>query len=108
MPALKRAPKRIRTRSCGSSVPAPLPLLRPSAVSRLTVGLRHLRTVALVCKRIRGQGRNSILGRGRRKVADAAVGLQHRRPWRVQSHRHVASGGGEIVEIFLPYEIVVS
>jgi hypothetical protein len=42
------------------------------------------------------------------KVADAAVGLQHRRPWRVQSHRHVASGGGEIVEIFLPHEIVVS
>ena len=29
-------------------------------------------------------------------------------PWRVQSHRHLASGGGEIVEIFLPSEIVVS
>jgi hypothetical protein len=29
-------------------------------------------------------------------------------PWRVQSHRHLTSGGGEIVEIFLPSEIVVS
>jgi hypothetical protein len=58
--------------------------------------------------RIRGQGRNAILGGGRRKVADAAVGLQHRRPWRLQSHCYVASGGEEIVEIFVPSEIVVS
>jgi hypothetical protein len=68
------------------------------------MGLRHLRTVALAFKRRRGQSILVAVG----KVVDAAVGLQHRRPWRVQCIVTWASGGGEIVEMFLPSEIVVS
>jgi hypothetical protein len=58
----------------------------------------------LAFKRRRGQSILVAVG----KVVDAAVGPAAQTPLESAVHSHVASGGGEIVEMFLPSEIVVS